>query len=137
LIGFLLTGCDIIDTRSELAIQVDELIDSPNSDIWVESKGRFYYPISNGAIRVKSDGEVSLVTNLDGSNNYSIITVANPNGTRAAKIAKKFGVSKLTKAAIDSSQELQTELMKDAIILVSNAVKTSMLFESPESGEKP
>lgn len=128
LIGCILTGCD--GRRYELVIQVDQLIDSPNSE-WKEDHGNFYYKLPNGAIRVKSDGAVSLITDL-ATDKQSMLLVSYPDGTRAAKVAKRFGINKLTREAIDSSSSIQAELMKDAIVAISNSMKSSVVFENPD-----
>lgn len=129
-------GADVINKRIELVEQLDNLLAAPNSDLWKESKGRFYYPISNGAIRTDLNGSVYLITDLYGSNNYSCLLLSNPNDARATKIARKFGIKTLTKEAINRSSEIQTDLLKDAITEISNKVKESVIFEEPQEISK-
>lgn len=129
LVLFFLLGCD--NGRYELVTQVDQLIASPTSE-WVDGKdGKFYHKIPNGSIRVKADGSVDLITELEGGK-YSSILVSYPDGTRAARVAKRFGINKLSPESIDRSSQIQAELMKDAIVAISNSMKSSVVFESPD-----
>ena len=129
LIAIILTGCD--GRRYELTVQVDQLLSSPTSE-WVDgNNGKFYCKIPNGAVRVRSNGAVDLITDLEGSN-YSIIAISNPDGTRAAKVAKRFGKNKLSKEIIGSTYAIQDELINDAIVAISNSLKSSVVYETPD-----
>lgn len=129
----LLIGCDGSTSRYELVAKVDQLLASPNSE-WVvgtNDNGKFYFKIENGSIRVKADGSVDLITDLEGGK-YSKLIISYPDGTRAAKVAKRFGIKKLSSVTIETSSAIQAELIKDAIVAISNSMKSSVVFESTD-----
>ena len=134
LIGCITLGCD--NSRLVLLTQVDQLLASPTSE-WVDGNdGKFYCKIPNGSVRVKTDGSVDLITNLEGSK-YSKLIVSYSDGARAAKVAKRFGINKLSQASIDNSSSIQEELIRDAITAISNSMKSSVVFESPDGVKEP
>lgn len=124
------SGC-MEDTQASCAVEVDNLLDTQDSG-WVYSSGFVTYPLSNGVIRIRFNGSIDMVVQHE--TGPSIIPICNYNGTRAAKIAKKFGISKMTPEELNVAGDVKESLLQVAISEITNIVAKSnpTIYEEEE-----
>ncbi|MCK9435480.1 MAG: hypothetical protein M0R32_11935 [Candidatus Cloacimonetes bacterium] len=123
-------GC-IEDTQNTCSAQVDNLLKADSSG-WVYSNGYVTYQLSNGTIRVKFDGATDLIVQHE--TGPSVIYISGSNGARAAELAKKFGVSKMTPEDLGRSTNVKEGLLFMAISEITNIVskKAPIIYEEEE-----